>query len=163
MAFKVRKPAKTEMLDKRVDHFIRDERFATAVGSRLVPIDCENTPQLVVRVCYSPHCAGEHFPEIGGSGLNVPPAAAFRDGEAVLPVCPKECFLLFSKCSTLLPLLFCNCVIGFILPLVAKSLIKHEGEDVVFVVLPGGLAAQDVGRTPEMVLKLLLCKPHTRQ
>src|SRR6266852_4046545 len=46
--------------------------------------------------------------------------------------------------------------VGLILPLVAEALVEHQRQDVVLVILPGGLAPEDVGRAPEMRFELLL-------
>jgi hypothetical protein len=51
-------------------------------------------------------------------------------------------------------------LVGFVLPLVAQPLIEHQRQDVVLVVLPGGLTAQDVGRAPQMGFELLLGELH---
>ena len=41
------------------------------------------------------------------------------------------------------------------LPLVAEPFVKHQRQDVILVILPGGLAAQDVRRAPEVRFELL--------
>lgn len=51
-------------------------------------------------------------------------------------------------------------VVGFAFPLVTEAFVKHERKDVVFVVLAGRFAAEDVGGAPEMRLKLLESEFH---
>ena len=43
---------------------------------------------------------------------------------------------------------------------VAEALVEHQGQDVVLVVLPSGLSAQDVRRTQEVGLDLLEGERH---
>src|SRR2546421_13107944 len=68
--------------------------------------------------------------------------------------------LRLGERAPLLSLQLRDGLIGLVFPLVAEAFVEHEGQNVVLVILPGGLAAENVGGTPEMGFKLLLRKSH---
>ena len=76
------------------------------------------------------------------------------------PRCAEDRLLLLGEGSPLLRFQLGDRVVGLVFPLIAEPLVEHQRQDVVLVVLPGGLAAQDVGRAPEMGFKLLLGELH---
>ena len=69
--------------------------------------------------------------------------------------------LLFGECATLLPFLLRDGVVRFAFPLVAEPLEEHQRQDVVLVILPGGLTAEDVGRAPQVRFELLKSEFHS--
>src|SRR5262249_33678957 len=83
---------------------------------------------------------------------------AFGNGIAVFAARPKHGFLRLGEATALLAFQFGDGLVGLVLPLVAQPLVEHQRQDVVLVILPGGLAAQDVGRAPQMGFELLLCQ-----
>ena len=76
------------------------------------------------------------------------------------PRARKTAFCCLGEGAALLSLLFGDGLVGLVLPLVAEALVEHQRQDVVLVILPGGLATQDVGRAPEVGFELLLGELH---
>ena len=68
--------------------------------------------------------------------------------------------LSIRKDLALLHLQLGDRLVGLMLPLVAQPLVEHKREDVVLVVLAGGLAPQDICGTPKVCFELLLSQPH---
>jgi hypothetical protein len=149
-----------EVLNEGVDYFVGDERLATAIGGRLIPVDSKHAFEIVVGVCNRSHSVSEDLAKVGGGGENISPTAALGDRKAVLTVCPEKRLLLVREAPALLSFLLGNGLVRLVLPLVAEAFVEHQGQNVVFVVLTGSLAAQDVCRAPEMGLKLLLSESH---
>jgi hypothetical protein len=73
----------------------------------------------------------------------------------VLAALAEDRLLRVAEGAALLALLLGDGVVGLALPLVAEALVEHQRQDVVLVVLPRGLAAQDVGRAPQVGFELL--------
>ena len=69
--------------------------------------------------------------------------------------------LLVAERAALLPFQLGDGVVGLALPLVAEALVEHQRKDVVLVVLPRGLPAQNVSRAPEMGFELLESELHS--
>ena len=69
-------------------------------------------------------------------------------------------FLLLTEGEALLPFELSNGVVRLALPLVTEALVEHQRQDVVLVVLSGGLSPQDARRAPKVRLKLLECESH---
>jgi hypothetical protein len=75
-----------------------------------------------------------------------------------VPAALAKNFLLFlGERTALETFLFGDRVVGLAFPLITKTFIEHEGQDVVLVVLSRSFPSQDVRRAPEMGFKLLLC------
>lgn len=144
------------MLNKRVNHLIGNERLATTIRRRLIPVYGENATQFIIRIRDSTHRSREHFAKIGPGLLNIAPSGTFWNTETVLTARPENLLLLFGKLSTLLVLLLGDRLIGFILPLIAELLIKHKRQNVVLVILSGSLTPEDIRCAPEMRFELLL-------
>ena len=98
-------------------------------------------------------------PRFVDAALHVAPARAVRDVEAVLAALAEDRLLLLGERPALLLLQLGDGVVGLALPLVAEALVEHQRQDVVLVVLPRGLAAQDVGGAPEVGFELLEGEP----
>src|SRR6266566_240372 len=73
----------------------------------------------------------------------------------------EDRLFLLAEGTALLPLLLGDSVVGLALPLVAKTLVEHQRQDVVLVILAGGLAPQDVRGAPEVGFELLQRKLHS--
>ena len=73
----------------------------------------------------------------------------------MLAALAEDRLLLLAEGAALLALQLGDGVVGLALPLVAEALVEHQRQDVVLVVLPRGLAAQDVRRAPEVGFELL--------
>ena len=78
----------------------------------------------------------------------------------MLSASTEDRLLFLREREPLLSFLFCNGLVGFVLPLIAEALVEHERQDVVLVILPSGLAPEDIGRAPEMSFELLLGQSH---
>lgn len=137
-----------EVLDQRVNHLIRNQRLAAAVRCWLVPVHRKNALQLFIGGGDRTHCRGELFTEVGRGCQHVTPLAPFRNGETMIAAGTENCLLGIGKLAPLFLLLFRYCLIRLILPLIAEALVKHQRQDVVLVILPGGLAAENIRSTP---------------
>src|SRR5882762_2998764 len=149
-----------EVLNEGMDHFVRDERLSGPVGRGLVPVHCENAAQLFVSIRHGTHRLGQHSAEVCRGGFHVAPARAVRDLEAVLATLAKDGLLLLAEGAALLPLQLSDGVARLAFPLIAKTLVEHQRQDVVLVILAGGLATQDIRRTPEVSFELLESQLH---
>ena len=102
------------------------------------------------------HGLGEHLADVRARRPAHRPSAL---PSGILKRCSprlrKTAFSLLGEGAALLPLQLGDGVVGLVLPLVAEPLEEHQGQDVVLVVLPRGLAAEDVRRAPEVGFKLL--------
>src|SRR5690349_12311326 len=72
----------------------------------------------------------------------------------------EDRLFFLAEGTALLPLLLGDSVVGLTLPLVAKTLVEHQRQDVVLVILAGGLAPQDVRGAPEVGFELLQGQLH---
>jgi hypothetical protein len=72
----------------------------------------------------------------------------------------EDGLLFFCKRTSLLPFQFGNGLIDFVFPLVAEPLLEHQRKDVVFVILTGRLASENIGGTPQVVFQLSLSQFH---
>jgi hypothetical protein len=149
-----------EVLDECVNHLVGYKWLAGAIGGGLVPVDGEDAAQFIICVCYRAHRPGEYFAEVDGSGLHVAPARAVGNLETVLAALAEDCLLLFAEGAALLALQLGDGVVGLALPLVAQSLVEHQRQDVVLIVLPRCPAAQDVCCAPEVRFELLESELH---
>jgi hypothetical protein len=68
----------------------------------------------------------------------------------------RRSLLLLSEGPAALALHSRDALVRLVVPLIAEPFEKHQRQDVVFVILPGGLAAEDVRGTSQVSLKLLL-------
>ena len=152
---------RVEVLNQRVHHFIGDQRLAAAIRSGLVPIDREDAFELFIGIRHRPHCLGELFTEVGGFSKHIAPAAAVRYGKAMLAPRTENRLLRFGKLAALLALQIGNSLIRLIFPLVTEPLIEHQRQNIVFVILPGSLATQDIGGSPQVCFELLLGEFHS--
>src|SRR5438093_11489873 len=73
----------------------------------------------------------------------------------MLAALAEDRLLLVAEGAALLALQLGDGLVGLALPLIAEAFVEHQRQDVVLVVLPRGLAAEDVRRAPEMGLELL--------
>ena len=80
----------------------------------------------------------------------------------MLAALAEDRLLCLVKRSALLALQLGDRVVRFPLPLVAQTLVKHQRQDVILVILPCGLAAKDVRRAPQVGFKLLECELHLK-
>ncbi len=152
----VRQIVLAEMLDQRMDDLVGDQRLAGTVRRGLVPVHREDAAQFLVGLGDGAHRLGQDLAEIERGGLDVAPAGAVGDREAMLAAPPKDRLLRFREAAPLLPLQFGNRLVGLAFPLVAQALVEHQREDIVLVVLTRGFAPQDIGGAPEMRFELLL-------
>ena len=143
-----------------MDDFIGDQRPAGPVGRRLVPVHGEHTAQLVVGVGHRPHRAGQGLADVHRDRLDVSPPGAVRDSVAMLAAFAEDRLLRLGERAALLPFLLGDGVVRLPLPLIAEPFVEHKRQDVVLVVLPRCLAAEDVRRTPQMRFKLLQGELH---
>ena len=79
----------------------------------------------------------------------------------MLATLAEDRLLVLAERAALLTLQLGDGVVGLALPLIAEALVEHQREDVILVVLPRGLAAQDVRRAPEVGFELLEGQFHT--
>ena len=78
----------------------------------------------------------------------------------MLAALAEDGFLFFCERTALLPLLLGDGVVRLPLPLVAEPLVEHQGQDVVLVILPRRLAAEDVRGAPQVRFELLEREGH---
>ena len=135
--------------------FVRDQRPAGPVGRRLVPVHGEHASQLVVGIGHSPRRAGQNLADIRRDRLDVAPSSAVGNRITVLAALAEDRLLLLGELAPLLPLQLGDGVVRLALPLIAESLVEHQRQDVVLIVLTRRLAAQDVRRAPQVRFKLL--------
>src|SRR5262249_49620112 len=115
---------------------------------------------LVVCVCDGAHRLRELLTDVGGSSLDVAPARAVGNLETVLSALAEDCLLIFAEGAALLALQVGDGIVSLALPLIAKSLVEHQRQDVVLVILPRCPAAQDVCCAPEVGFELLESELH---
>ncbi len=151
----VRQVVLVEVLDQRVDDFVGDQRLAGPVGRRLIPVHREHAPQLAVRVGHGPHRTRQGLADVHRDRLDVSPPGAVRDGVAMLAALAEDRLLRLGERAALLALLLRDGVVRLPLPLIAEPLVEHQRQDVVLVVLPRGLAAEDVRSAPQVRFELL--------
>lgn len=96
------------------------------------------------------------FPSrFGGGGQYIVPTATVRDVEAVFACGTEDSLLRFGELPALLAFKLGDDLVGLVFPLAAQPHVEHQRQGVVLIILPSDLAAQDVGRTPEMGFELL--------
>jgi hypothetical protein len=150
------------VLDQGMHDLVGDEFAAAAVRCGLIPVHGEDTAQFITGLRDGAHGGGELLADVLGHGEHIAPARAVGDGEAVLAAGAEDRLLRFGEGAALLALQLRDGLVGLVLPLIAEALVEHQREDVVLVVLPGGLAAQDVGSAPEVRFELALGQAHGR-
>jgi hypothetical protein len=126
----------------------------------LIPVHREHAAQFIVGIRDSAYGVGELCPDIFRDRQHIAPACPLRDGKTVLSASAENGLLCLCERTPLLAFQLCDSLVGLVLPLVAEALVEHERQDVVLVILPGGLAPEDVGSAPEMGFELLLSQSH---
>lgn len=136
----------------------------------LIPVHCKHADEFAVGrgdaddllgwvawIRPTTHGGVEHRADVLGHTQHVAPVAAVGNLEPVdvrrrhqglaLGVVENHLLLLLQPADVFL---------RFGIPLIGQPLEEHQGQDVRFVVLSGGFAPEDVGRTPQMGFKFLL-------
>lgn len=156
----VRQVVLVEVLHQCMHDLVGDERTTTAVRGRLVPVDGEDSPQLLVGAGHGAHRTGQHGTDVHRCRLDVPPPRSVRDAESMFAPGTENRSLLLGELTSLLSLQLSDRIVRLMLPLIAKTLVEHQRKDVVLVILPSGLTAQNVGGTPQVCFELLLRELH---
>ena len=144
-----------EMLDERVDNFVLDQRLAGTIWCGLVPVHRKDAAQFVVGMSHCAHRLGQHLADAGRCGFHVAPAGAVRYLESMFAALAEDRLLLLGETAYLLPFQIGDCVVGLALSLIAEAFEEHQRQDVVLVVLPGGLTPEDVRGAPKVGFELL--------
>ena len=149
-----------EMLNQCMNHFVGDEGLATAIGRRLIPVHSKHALEFLIGIGDRTHGLGQLLANFLRNRPHIAPLAPGRDVEPIFATRPEDRFLCLGECATLLFFLFGNGVVRLVLPLIAQALIEHQRQNVILVILPGGFAAQNIGRSPQVGFQLLLSQAH---